>query len=110
MPRSCTWHLVWRSRLGSDMNCEPKSLTEIIPTGSTMKKILICTVGGSAFTSAFLPAPQGFADGLSIHYPRTSQTPHPEGRDHEWLVSNERGPKLMLPTLGATDAGLPYKR
>lgn len=29
------------------MNCEPTSPTEIVPTGSTMKKILICTVGGS---------------------------------------------------------------
>lgn len=37
---------------------------------------------------AFLRAARGFDDGLPIHYPRTTNSPNPQGENFKWFVNN----------------------
>lgn len=49
---------------------------------------------------------------LPVHYPRSQQNPHPEGRNFEWFVGNKRGgkspgPRLTLLLAADEEKGLP---
>lgn len=43
------------------------------------------------FIGAFLQATRGFSDGKPVHYPRLEAQPHPDGKNYEWFVANDRG-------------------
>ena len=43
---------------------------------------------------------------LPIHYPRSSKTPDPKGRNFEWFLGNNRSCHYTLPP-AASDQGLP---
>ena len=50
---------------------------------------------------------------LPIHYPRPTFEPHPDGKNYEWFVGNNRsgrnaGPQIMLPLADEDSQGLPY--
>lgn len=49
---------------------------------------------------------------LPVHYPRSTQKPHPDGRNFEWFVGNKRsgrnaGPRLVLELADEDTDGLP---
>jgi hypothetical protein len=64
------------------------------------------------FIAAFLRATKGFNDKLPIHYPRTTQTPNPDGESFKWFVENASSTREGVRhgyALGnlTDDAGLP---
>lgn len=44
---------------------------------------------------------------LPVHYPRTTSAPTAEGRNFEWFMGNNRGPRLVLPLPSDEGEGLP---
>ena len=70
------------------------------------------SVKGSAFDnlpfiSGFLRVLGGPDNSRPVHYPRLCPKPNAKGENYRWFVSNERGAKLPLPSVGSAD-GLPY--
>ena len=71
------------------------------------------------FIKGFLRVLQGPNKDIPIHYPRTNPKRHPDGKNFEWFVDNERGrsyqvarraevgKQLPLPDVNSDD-GLPY--
>ena len=60
------------------------------------------------FIQGFLRVLQGPDDQYPIHYPRKDIKRHPDGKNFEWFVQNEKGKKRALPDVN-DENGLPYK-
>lgn len=61
------------------------------------------------FICAFLNAAKG--GNRPVHYPRSTISPSPDGKNYEWFVANEKGEKRALPALWNDNRGrgLPVK-
>ncbi len=59
------------------------------------------------FIAAFLQSATGYNDGLTVCYPRTTESPMPDGMNYVWFGENEKNKKLALPDI-VGDPGLPW--
>ena len=98
---------------------ELKSIQANTPKGLEYLKHLKQVFSDLLFIKGFLRVLQGPNEEFRIHYPRTNPKRHPDGKNFEWFMDNERGrsykvagrtevgKQLALPDV-TKDEGLPY--
>ena len=98
---------------------EPSKLKSIQPNTPKGQEYLKHAFDDLLFIKGFLRVLQGPNKEFRIHYPRTNPKRHPDGKNFEWFMDNERGrsyrvarrnevgKQLPLPAV-TDDDGLPY--
>ncbi|AGF53617.1 unknown protein (plasmid) [Synechocystis sp. PCC 6803] len=95
----------WRDYYGSLLETSQPDFTTLISQWINAFQTAVKEEYGSSsfdqvtFIKASGQSLQGFHDNASIHYPRSTPEPKPDGEAFKWFVANEKGRRLALPAL-----------